>query len=267
MCRLPRLDQGIPVIDADTIARAVVEPGQPAHREIAQAWPEVIAANGQIDRKKLGAIVFADARSRARLEAITHPRIREQVTVRAAELAAAGHGLAFLEAALLVETGFYKQLDGLVVVAASEEAQLARVMARDACSRERALARIRVQHPLAEKDRRREPCGGQRRQPRRDPRPSSRSSRLAGSSHEIAGGCLRVGLDAVRSTRYHDSTARGRRGKTRVAGSSVFQGGLTGWTMVIGKATRGRQKPILPLRIALQRKRFAPKWRKLSNTP
>ena len=95
--------------------------------------------------------MFPDARSRARLEAITHPRIREQVTVRAAELADAGHGLAFLEAALLVETGFYKQLDGLVVVAASEEAQLARVMARDACSRERALARIRVQHPLAEK--------------------------------------------------------------------------------------------------------------------
>jgi dephospho-CoA kinase len=144
-------DQAIPVLDADVIARAVVEPGQPAHRDIAEVWPEVIAADGQIDRKKLGAIVFSHAPSRSRLEAITHPRIRERMAAQAAELAAAGHRLAFLEAALLVETGFYKQLDGLVVVSASEEAQLARVMARDACPREGALARIRAQLPLADK--------------------------------------------------------------------------------------------------------------------
>jgi len=73
------------------------------------------------------------------------------VAVRAAALEAAGHPMAVLEAALLVETGFYKQLDGLVVVSASEEAQVERVLARDACSRESALARIRAQHPLADK--------------------------------------------------------------------------------------------------------------------
>jgi dephospho-CoA kinase len=144
-------ERGIPVIDADTIARQVVEPGWPAHGEIAAAWPEVIAADGGIDRKKLGAIVFSDPKSQARLEAITHPRIREQVAVEAAALEAAGQGLAFLEAALLVETGFYKQLDGLVVVSLSEKAQAERVMARDACSRESALARIRAQRPLADK--------------------------------------------------------------------------------------------------------------------
>ena len=142
---------GVPVIDADAIARQVVEPGCPANGEIATAWPEVMDANGRIDRKKLGAIVFSDPRSQARLEAITHPRIREQVAVQAAALEASGHRLAFLEAALLVETGFYKQLDGLVVVSASEKAQLQRVMARDACSRESALARIRAQRPLADK--------------------------------------------------------------------------------------------------------------------
>jgi dephospho-CoA kinase len=144
-------ERGIPVIDADAIARQVVGPGWPAHGEIAAAWPEVIAADGGIDRKKLGAIVFSDPKSQARLEAITHPRIREQVAVQAAALEAAGQGLAFLEAALLVETGFYKQLDGLVVVSLSEKAQTERVMARDACSRESALARIRAQRPLADK--------------------------------------------------------------------------------------------------------------------
>jgi dephospho-CoA kinase len=144
-------ERGIPVIDADAIARHVVEPGWPAHGEIAAAWPEVMDATGRIDRKKLGAIVFSDAASQARLETITHPRIREQVAVQSAALEAAGHGLAFLEAALLVETGFYKQLDGLVVVSLGEEAQVERVMARDTCSRESALARIRAQRPLVDK--------------------------------------------------------------------------------------------------------------------
>jgi dephospho-CoA kinase len=144
-------ERGIPVLDADTIARQVVEPGQPAHSEIAAAWPEVMAGDGRIDRKKLGAIVFSDPASQARLQAITHPRIREQVAEQAAALALSGHRLAFLEAALLVETGYYQQLDGLVVVSLDEEAQVERVMARDACSRDSALARIRAQKPLADK--------------------------------------------------------------------------------------------------------------------
>ena len=144
-------ERWIPVLDADVIARAVVEPGMPAHVEIALAWPEVIAPDGRIDRKKLGAIVFADVPSRLRLEAMTHPRIREQVVAQASAYGASGHGLAFLEAALLVESGFYRQLDGLVVVSASEAVQVERVMARDGSSREQVLARIRSQLPLAEK--------------------------------------------------------------------------------------------------------------------
>ena len=75
----------------------------------------------------------------------------EQVAVQAKALESTGHRLAFLEAALLVETGFYKQLDGLVVVSLGEEAQVERVMARDGCSRGSALARIRAQKPLADK--------------------------------------------------------------------------------------------------------------------
>jgi dephospho-CoA kinase len=142
-------EQGIPVLDADVLAREVVEPGLPAYAEIARAWPEVIAAGGRIDRKRLGAIVFSDRSSQQRLEAITHPRIRERVANEATALAAAGHRLAFLEAALLVETGFHAQLDGLIVVVVSQEAQVDRVVARDACSRGSVLARIRAQDPLA----------------------------------------------------------------------------------------------------------------------
>jgi dephospho-CoA kinase len=144
---------GVPVLDADVLARQVVEPGQPAHAEIAAAWPEVIGPDGAIDRKKLGARVFGDAAARARLEAITHPRIHERAVAAARELEAAGHRLAFYEASLLVESNRHRDFDGLVVVTASEELQLARAMARDGSTREQALARLRSQMPAEEKRR------------------------------------------------------------------------------------------------------------------
>lgn len=140
-------EAGIPVIDADLLAREVVEPGRPAHAEIARAWPQVLGPDGRVDRQRLGAIVFADPASQARLEAITHPRIRERIAAERAALDAAGQRLAMLEAALLVETGLYRQLDGLLVVTAADEVRIARVMARDGCSRESVLARLRAQLP------------------------------------------------------------------------------------------------------------------------
>jgi dephospho-CoA kinase len=144
---------GVPVLDADQLAREVVVPGQPAHAEIAALWPEVIAADGTIDRKKLGAKVFSDPAARARLEAITHPRIQERALARAGELEAAGHRLAFYEASLLVESNRHRDFDGLVVVVADEEQQIARTMARDRSTREQALARLRAQMPPEEKRR------------------------------------------------------------------------------------------------------------------
>src|SRR6185369_7225451 len=121
--------------------------GQPAHAEIAAAWPEVIGPDGAIDRKRLGAKVFADPAARARLESITHPRIQERCLAEARALEAAGHRLAFYEASLLVETGRQGDFDGLVVVTAGEEQQLARVQARDGSTREQALARLKAQLP------------------------------------------------------------------------------------------------------------------------
>jgi dephospho-CoA kinase len=142
---------GVPVLDADVLAREVVAPGLPAHAEIAAAWPDVIAPDGSIDRKRLGAKVFADPAARRRLEAITHPRIQERCLQAARALEAAGHPLAFYEASLLVEGGRQGEFDGLVLVTADEEQQVARVRARDGSTREQALARLRAQLPVAEK--------------------------------------------------------------------------------------------------------------------
>jgi dephospho-CoA kinase len=146
--------RGVPVIDADELLREVQAPGQPAHAEIAAAWPEVVAPDGTIDRKRLGKIVFADPADpgpRKRLEAITHPRIQELSRARAAALAAAGHGLAIYEASLLVESGRDKELDGLIVVTVSPTTQLARVVARDGLREEDVRARMRAQLPQEEK--------------------------------------------------------------------------------------------------------------------
>jgi dephospho-CoA kinase len=131
----------------------VVVPGQPAHAEIAAAWPQVIAGDGTVDRRALGKLVFADPEARRRLEAITHPRIRELLRVQARALAEAGHRLAFYEASLLIEAGQHQEFDGLVLVTASEAQQLERAARRDGSTVEAARARLRAQLPVEEKRR------------------------------------------------------------------------------------------------------------------
>ena len=144
-------DLGVPVLDADQLAREVVEPGRPALAEVAAAWPAAIGPDGKVDRKRLAAIVFADPAQRLRLERIMHPRIQALAGERLAALAAGGETLAFYEASLLVESGRSKDFDGLVVVSASPERQLERVLARGGLTRPQAEARIAAQLPLAAK--------------------------------------------------------------------------------------------------------------------
>ena len=110
-----------------------------------------MAADGTVDRKRLGDIVFGDPAARARLEAILHPRIAAAADARLAALAGEGHRLALYEATLLVESGRWRDFDGLIVVTASTETQLARAMARDRLSRAQAEARLRAQLPTEEK--------------------------------------------------------------------------------------------------------------------
>jgi dephospho-CoA kinase len=142
---------GVPVLDADLLAREVVEPGKPALAEVAAAWPGAIGPDGKVARKKLADIVFADPAQRLRLEAIMHRRIQALSDERFAELAKKGHVLAFYEASLLVESGRYKDFDGLVVVTASPETQLERLLARGDLSEAEAQARIDAQLPLLAK--------------------------------------------------------------------------------------------------------------------
>lgn len=143
---------GAAVVSADVVARQVVEPGEPAWGEIKDTFgEEVLAADGTLDRRALGAIVFGDEEARRRLEAITHPRIRERMRRQIDELA--GRGLVVIaEIPLLFESAPARALvDETVVVYVDEDVQEARLMERDGFSRAEARARMAAQKPLAEK--------------------------------------------------------------------------------------------------------------------
>jgi dephospho-CoA kinase len=144
--------RGAAVVDADQLARQVVLPGQPALAEIAARFGmDVLLPSGELDRKKLGALVFNDPQARADLGRITHPRIAEASQRAIAAHAAGGTGLVVYEAPLLVENGLHRGLDAVVVVAVSPAVQRARLMARDHLAAEEAEARIAAQLPLAAK--------------------------------------------------------------------------------------------------------------------
>ena len=144
---------GAVVIDADVLARDVVEPGEPALAEIAVEFgPTVLGPRGRLDRKALGAIVLADPERRRTLEAMTHPRMRERLLRRIDELTAEHfRGLVFYDAAVLIESGSHLIVDRLVVVITGEPTQISRLMARDGIDRDEALRKIKSQMPLAEK--------------------------------------------------------------------------------------------------------------------
>ncbi len=144
--------RGLPVIDADLVAREVVAPSTPGFDEVvARFGRELVQPDGTLDRKALGARVFADAVARRDLNAILHPKIAARTMEHAAALAGAGHPLACYEAALLVENGVVEAFRPLVVVAASMAAQARRAAARDAQTTAEVEQRIRAQMPLADK--------------------------------------------------------------------------------------------------------------------
>ena len=142
--------EGVPVIDADEVAREVVMPGEPALEAIVAAFgPDVLLADGTLDRKRVGALVFDDASLRAKLNAIVHPAIAARSAAHFARLEA--EPLVCYDAALLVERGMADAFRPLVVVAAPRDLQRARLVARDGLTESEAEARLDAQAPVEAK--------------------------------------------------------------------------------------------------------------------
>ncbi|MZP29869.1 dephospho-CoA kinase [Heliobacterium undosum] len=143
---------GAAVIDADVVAREVVEPGEPAWRDIQSAFgPAVFRPDGALDRAALGRIVFADPEARARLNGIVHPRVNERFQRELAQLARQGSKVAVLDVPLLFEAGMETMADEVWVVVVDEATQVRRVMERDNLDEDAARARMSAQMPLDEK--------------------------------------------------------------------------------------------------------------------
>lgn len=140
---------GAEVIDADLVAHEVMRAGTPIHAKIVETFgPGVLAPNGEIDRTRLGAIVFADPAALARLEAIVHPATIEAVVQR---IAAASSAVVVVEAIKLIESGMADGCDSVWVTTCRPEQQVYRIMGGRGLSRAEAWQRVRAQPPQEEK--------------------------------------------------------------------------------------------------------------------
>jgi dephospho-CoA kinase len=145
-------EMGFRVLEADVLSHKLMEPGQEAHDEILREFGASLAdAQGKIDRAKLGTMVFADPAKLAKLNGILHPRVEKVILRTFEEWQHDGvRDAGFVEAALLIEAGIAKKLDGLVVASCSPEQQMERLRARGMSEAE-AKRRMAAQMPVAEK--------------------------------------------------------------------------------------------------------------------
>ncbi|MFZ4860252.1 MAG: dephospho-CoA kinase [Desulfuromonadaceae bacterium] len=147
-------EKGVPVIDADQLARDVVLPASDALAQIvARFGPEVLTQEGVLDRKRLGSMIFSNPEKRRLLEDILHPEIRKLSDVHISAADAAGHDRLIYMAPLLIEAGGNSRVDTIWVVTVRPEIQIERLMSRDGITRDQALKIIDSQIPLAEKER------------------------------------------------------------------------------------------------------------------
>jgi dephospho-CoA kinase len=147
------VELGCHVLDADQTAREVVLPGADGLKAVVEAFgAEILSPDGTLDRKQLGALVFADEEKRQRLNQLLHPIIieRQDEILREWERRDP-NGIGMVDAALMIESGGYTRFDKLIVVHCRPEAQLERLMLRDGLSRDEALRRINSQMPQEEK--------------------------------------------------------------------------------------------------------------------
>lgn len=143
---------GARIIDADRIAREIVEPGKPAYNDIVKEFGTgILKPDATIDRKALGRAVFSDHAALEKLGSITHPRIRERIREEARRLSTEGDGLIVLDIALLIEMGVKYEVEKIIVVYSEAEQQIERLMKRDNMTRDEALKRLSCQLDIKEK--------------------------------------------------------------------------------------------------------------------
>ncbi len=146
-------DFGVPVIDADLIAREVVAPGTPALKAIIDAFGEgVLTEDKSLNRARLGEIVFSDPAKKKILEGILHPEIIAEQDRQLRDIELTGNvPVAVVDAAVMIESGSWKRFDKIVVVDCDESQQIGRLCQRNAMNEEEAKRRVDAQMPLSEK--------------------------------------------------------------------------------------------------------------------
>jgi dephospho-CoA kinase len=147
-------EHGVTVMAGDEVGRQVVEPGSPGLAAIVAAFgPEVLDHAGTLNRRILGTLVFGDAARRRQLEDILHPLIKQRSRALFAELTHAGVPIIVYESALLFETGRHHEMQGTILVTASQVQRVARVQQRDGCTAAEVWARMQAQMDETEKRR------------------------------------------------------------------------------------------------------------------
>jgi len=146
-------EEGAYIIDADQIARELIQPHTPARNELIKVFgKEILGKDGSIHRKKLAAFVFSDPRKRDLLNQIIHPRIKEEMNRRAKEIGQKDPGaIVVIDAALLVELGDHQEMDKLIVVTSTERQQIERLKEREGACEEEARNILSSQMALEEK--------------------------------------------------------------------------------------------------------------------
>jgi dephospho-CoA kinase len=146
---------GVPTIDADVLAHAVVAPGTPGLAAVvARFGGGVLQGDGSLNRRALASIVFSAPAARRDLEAIIHPSVRQEIDRWFASLDASRHPFAIADIPLLYEGGREREFDAVIVAACDAETQVRRVMARDGATGDEARQRLQAQLPIDEKIRR-----------------------------------------------------------------------------------------------------------------
>ncbi|WP_440969915.1 dephospho-CoA kinase [Peribacillus frigoritolerans] len=143
---------GFTIVDADLASRAVVEPGEEAYHQVVKAFGEdILLTDGNIDRVKLGSIIFNDQEKRLLLNDIVHPAVRNWMRVKTEAALSSGEETVFMDIPLLFESKLTFMVDKTLLIYVDEQVQLKRLMNRNGLSETEALARINSQMPLADK--------------------------------------------------------------------------------------------------------------------